>query len=122
MESLFLVFMLQLSQSHREMLLSAKIMLEKYRSQVSNQQLSLSDLTVQKYNYALIMITLICRDLKDPASKVNAKDLLSISEALCYVMRSLVCHNPITTVTLYRVLNDQVDLINSIINDFLGDD
>lgn len=122
MEKPFLQFLLQLSQSHFELLCSAKIMLEKYRSHVCSQNLSLSDFTVQKYNYALIMVTLICKDYRISKSPVNAKDLLSISEALCYVQKSLVFHSPITTVTLYRVIDDQVTLINSIINDFLGDD
>lgn len=119
MEKLYLVFLFQLSPTHRELLVSSKYILEKYRTQLSRENLSLSDLTVQKYNYALIMLSLICRQFKDESYSVNAKDLLSISEALCYVMRSLTCHSPITTVTLYRVISDQVDLINSIIADYL---
>lgn len=119
MEKTHLVFVFQLSPAQCSLLNASRLVLKKYREQLLSPDLSLSDVTIQKLNYALIMLALICDSHSSGSDTVQVKDLLSISEALSVVAKSITFHRTITSITLYCIIRDQIKLINSIIADNL---
>ncbi|MFA5386710.1 MAG: hypothetical protein WC297_03535 [Candidatus Paceibacterota bacterium] len=122
MKSLYLVFRASLSANHIDSLMSIKIILQRYRHNFVSDNLFVSEAAVEKFNHALILLVLLLRGHANAPLDVDIKDLLSISADLAYFQRSITCHTPIHTITLYRIIGDQICSIHNIIDDFIGVD
>jgi hypothetical protein len=96
--------------------------LQRYHPDIISGNLSLSEVAVQKYNHAIIILAILLKDHPDTALDVDVRDLLSISADLAYCQRSITCHTPIRAITIYRMLNDQIGMLANIIQNYLGED